>query len=400
MHGKSIRLLRDQLAADPNPDADTLIATRLHIRTLLEAECMAGNIAAARAHADVLLRLDDPGDNDAYQFSHLMVLMFNSTELASKTLERNILPFGDWIQHKLATAWASVASFIPECPMELRDTNACVTLPELRAAMQQLRHCVWLSASPLASKSEVERAKGDMVFVWVVTKTFVDMGNLINLYVDVMENHVAFDAEVEKLMQVGLVLTTVQMLRKCIHSAELEEGMDIREHSHTIVPRIARHLNSALALTEAASKEHYKDAILWMLYIGTTYEMHFKDKAKTTTCELDVGDSTELWFTKTLRHHCEEFEITSWTQAKEILGTFVHDDRPAPDGAFWFNKLVGAEVAGDHEPSSLSVAAPSRLLMIESPSPGYDQGIQGAPALSPQSAMSDIIARSEETTVR
>jgi hypothetical protein len=361
---------------------------------------MAGDVVAARAHADVLLRLDDPGDNDAYRFSNLMVLMFNSTELACKTLERNVFPFGAYIHDKLAPAWAAAASFIPECPMELRDTNACVTLPELRAAMQQLRHCVWLSASPLASKSEAERSKGDMTFVWVVTRTFVDMGNLLNLYVDIMENNVGFDSEIEKLMQVGIVLTTVHMLRKCIHSAELEEGMDIREHSHTIVPRMARHFKSALALMNDADKEHYQDAILWMLYIGTTYEKHFKDKARTTTRELDASDSNELWFTTTLRQHCEDLDITSWAQAKEIIGTFVYDDRPAPNGSFWFNELIGALDPDGSESRPAIATTSGRLLMTAPVAAEEDESTPSATtSLSSMSVVSNVVVSRVETAV-
>ncbi|EXJ66593.1 uncharacterized protein A1O5_10264 [Cladophialophora psammophila CBS 110553] len=340
MRAKSLKLLREELAGRPQTSPESLAALRLHIRCLFETECMAGDTIAAKAHADILLRLPDPISDEMERVQHTLVMMFDATELACKKLERTVVPFGNWTAKAHARLWALASPYMPVPPIGVHNAHPCVEIPEHREAMVRLRYCLWLAETPLPFATAQERLKADMVFAWIATKTFHDLGILINLYVDIMEGRIHFNSEGHRLTQACMVLTLVYESRKRVHEAIIEDGADIREASHVIMPRLARDMVTAMEMLNLVEWIHYQEAYLWMLYAGALYEQRQKFKVRRTNLNIKTESLEEPWFITTLAKHADQMKVTTWQDAKPILGRFVYDEHLEPDGHLWFEEVV------------------------------------------------------------
>ncbi|OAP64137.1 hypothetical protein AYL99_00109 [Fonsecaea erecta] len=340
MRAKSLKLLREHLASHAQTSPESMAALRLHIRCLFETECMAGDTMAAKAHADILLRLPDPLTDEVERAQHLLVMMFDATELACKKLERTVLPFGSWTAKAHARLWAMASQFVPIPPVYVHNAHSCVEIPEHREAMITLRYCLWIAETPLPFGTSEERLKADMIFAWIATKTFHDLGNLINLYVDIMEGKILFNSEGHRLTQACMVLTLVYESRKRVHEAIIEDGADIREASNVIMPRLAQDMATAMEMMSPVECVHYQEAYLWMLYAGALHEQRQQSKMRWTSFNPKVESTEKPWFTTTLAKHADQMNVTTWAEAKAILRQFLYDDHLEPDGHLWFEDVV------------------------------------------------------------
>ncbi|KIW30829.1 uncharacterized protein PV07_02523 [Cladophialophora immunda] len=340
MRAKSLKLLREQLAGHAQTKPESLAALRLHIRCLFETECMAGDTMAAKAHADILLHLPDPLTDDMERVQHTLVMMFDATELACKKLERTVMPFGDWTAKAHARLWALTGPYLPIPPIYIHNAHPCVEIPEHREAMVRLRYCLWVAETPLPFGTAQERLKADMIFAWIATKTFHDLGVLINLYVDITEGKFLFNSEGHRLTQACMILTLIYESRKRVHEAIIEDGADIREASHVIMPRLAQDMVAAMEMLSPDECDHYQEAYLWMLYAGAQYEQRQKRQTRGTHVGIKVEPSEDPWFTTTLAKHAVEMSVTAWEQARSILRRFVYDEHLEPDGQLWFEEAL------------------------------------------------------------
>ncbi|OAL30899.1 hypothetical protein AYO20_08592 [Fonsecaea nubica] len=336
MRAKSLRLLREGLTDHRQTSVESLTALRLHIRCLFETECMAGDTLAAKAHVDFLLRLPDPLTDEMERVQHTLVMMFDATELACKKLERTVLPFGEWTAKAHARLWALACPYLPIPPIGIHNAHPCVDIPDHREAMVRLRYCLWIAESPLPFKTSQDRLKADMIFAWIATKTFHDLGNLMNLYVDIMEEKFIFQSEGQRLTQACMVLTLIYESRKRVHEATIEDGADIREASYVIMPRLARDMATAMEMLSPAEVVHYQEAYLWMLYAGALFEQRQNSKTRRANPKVKIETTEEPWFITTLVKHADQMHITTWEQAKAVLGRFVYDPHLEPDGHEWF----------------------------------------------------------------
>ena len=166
MRSKSIKLLLESLANNPQSSPETLTAVRLHIRTLFEAECMAGDTAAAKAHINILFQLQDPVTDEIVRLQHLLVIMFNVTELACMKLERTVIPFGTWTSEQFTPLWTLSTPFIPVAPKEVTRAPPCVKLSIPHKAMETLKHCLWVGETKLPFSNIAEKFRADMTFAW------------------------------------------------------------------------------------------------------------------------------------------------------------------------------------------------------------------------------------------
>jgi hypothetical protein len=248
---------------------EAIASLRLHVRGLFESECMAGDAVPAKAHAAMLMRFDDPFGDDYLARAHdTLTLMFNSAELACKTMQRTNIPFGAYTSARLTDFWTVCSPALPPSKEESDDdVHPSVRHPVIRDIMGRLRYCMRIAETPIPMNTAVEKVRGNTIYGWLITRTLHDMGLLINLYFDLVEGKVPG----QQLIEACVTLALLHMMRKSIHEAEVD-GTDTREASHAILPRLRRGLEQAMSTLTKWERSHYDDALLWMLYLGALYE--------------------------------------------------------------------------------------------------------------------------------
>jgi hypothetical protein len=234
---------------------------------------------------------------------------------------------------------------MPIAPETIQDAHASVTIFPLREAMLRLRYCIWVGETPLPFTSLPERFKADMVFAWITTKTFNDLGVLINLYMDITERKISFSSEGRRLVQGCVVLTLLYMIRKCIHEAIVEDGTDMRDASHVIIPRLQQEMVAAMEMMTPNEVLYYRETFLWMLYAGATHERRQMNLSSGRSYH--PSPPVQTWFTFMLAKHAREMNVTTWEQGRTVLQKFVYDVHLEPDGHAWFEDTMQAEGSVD-----------------------------------------------------
>ncbi|KIV80114.1 hypothetical protein PV11_07636 [Exophiala sideris] len=336
MRVKSIQLLQRYLAEkDTNQASSALVQ---HVRYLLQAECQAGNIAAAKVHAAMLLQLPVCFQHGREHVHHIMMIMWNVTDLACKTLERPIIPFDATFTSGLALLWTVDPAEILQVSTVDEEIHSCIASPIIKTALVRLRSCLSMVSRRISSATTADRIQGDILFDWIATKTFYDMAALINLYNDLTEEAVVPECEAgQRLTEACLTLTVVYMLRQCIHTAPVD-GVDIRDVSHVIVPRLQRDLQKAIKLLTPAERIKYQDAYFWMFYVGALHEQ----SRVPLQVRAESAPETAAWFTNILVKQAYKLDVWTWNSAKSVLDMFVYDPELHPQGSLWFEAVVHA----------------------------------------------------------
>ncbi|KIW19946.1 hypothetical protein PV08_00521 [Exophiala spinifera] len=336
MRGKSITLLQQQLSKYPKLSRESLVAVRLHVTALFQGECMAGDSKAARTHARILFKLDGQLMDEFQYVHHIMILMWNATELACKRLERTLIPFDASLERPLSKFWSMASSHLPQMSVEDQNVHPCVANRLLRTAFIRLRYCFSIGDSTIPFTNAAERLRGDMLFGWIATKTFFDMGLLITLYADLIEGMELTRSEAKRLTEACMILTFLHVLRKGMHEAPIN-GVDVRDASHVMMPRLARHLQEAMRILNPAERLRYSHAYLWMFYVGTVWEKRLEYEK---TFEVLGNAYPQYWFSQMFAKHACELNIWAWPDAVVILKRFVYSDHLSPSGHVWFEEVI------------------------------------------------------------
>lgn len=382
MRLRSIRLLRQGLATYHEQPRDVKGSLRLHVRGLYESECMAGDTASARAHAAVLMQFEDPfGDDDLARAHDTMVLMFNSSELGCKTMQRTVIPYGEWTYSRLINFWNLCVPALPALPAadavdDQLQLHPSVQHPVLVDIALRIRYCLSVAESPMSMRTPTEKLRGNLVYGWIVTRTFHDMGTLLNLYFDLDEDVVVVlgSTEGQRLTDACIALALLQCERKSLHEAYLD-GTDIREASHAMLPRLAASLTRAWGVLTPAERMFYDEAYFWMAYVGAVFEQgearkigrpvpvpaklgdgrrmgRQREKAhqrmrkdhqgeKNTLFQQDGRTETSPWyFSRMLAWHADRLHMCKWDDAKRVLERFVYDRHLQPEGHVWFEEAL------------------------------------------------------------
>ncbi|KAK5238426.1 hypothetical protein LTR47_000169 [Exophiala xenobiotica] len=331
---QSIRLLRQDLSKYNKLSRDAKGLIRLHVRGLMESDCMALDRDSAKAHLKMLMQFDDPfGDDELSRATDTSVIMFNIVELASKGMERPLIPF----------------VHLPEYD----EVHPCIQ-PPVREIMIRLRYCIGICDSPLPTKTAADKLRGSLVYGWIATRTQHDVGVLLHLFFDLIEGKTSTRTAGQQFTEAAICLTLAHCIRKSVLAAQMESsGIDIREASHAIMPRLATTLQSAFSVVTRDEHRVYNEVYFWMFYVGAMFEERQKDSKRPIWLRNKTGISG-LWFSKLLERHASNFGVQTWSDAKRILEKFVYDRHLQPEGHLWFEDVLSTPERQNDTESSTS----------------------------------------------
>ncbi|KAJ9502740.1 hypothetical protein H2202_001862 [Exophiala xenobiotica] len=351
---QSIRLLRQDLSKYNKLSRDAKGLIRLHVRGLMESDCMALDRDSAKAHLKMLMQFDDPfGGDELSRATDTSVIMFNIVELASKGMERPLIPFGRWTHSRLASYWALCYPALPVHLPEYDEVHPCIQ-PPVREIMIRLRYCIGICDSPLPTNTAADKLRGSLVYGWIATRTQHDVGVLLHLFFDLIEGKTSTRTAGQQFTEAAICLTLAHCIRKSVLAAQMENsGIDIREASHAIMPRLATTLQSAFSVVAPDERPVYDEVYFWMFYVGAMFEERQKASKRPIWLRNKNG-SSGLWFSKLLARHASNLGVRTWSDAKRILEKFVYDRHLQPEGHLWFEDVLSTSERQNDTESSTS----------------------------------------------
>jgi hypothetical protein len=299
---------------------------------LFRTECINQNVGAAAFHARILRWLFEQGH---FTLQILIQSLCHDIDLAAKTTKRTFFDIDSWCVKAVAPTLTAIESKLPLFQRRPPEFHSSISLPRLRSLWAG-RHffAVLAYETPFPAQRWGERSAGDLAFIYMSLRTFLEHGQLINLYMDLMEGcEMKSSRPADRYMQAALTVALIYMGRRNAHECYIG-SVDVRDAS----PNLVRELQRTLTLTwdhlasEVESDQEYSEAFLWMLYVGALNE---KRMAMT-------GLPHTVWFCRRLCEHARACGVKTWSQMRVIAEQFLYTPLIGPDGSIWFDNLLQA----------------------------------------------------------
>lgn len=335
MRAHSIQELRRCLSDmdDPRGLSKPLV---LHILWLFRADCITGDTTSATAHARILQPLIE-GMEDPLQKTHLFTMMlFYDTELAVARMHRTLFNFRNWVGVRLGKFWEYAESQLPTISEDYKDFHASVRTTSVREAAVCLRRCLMIGRTPMRLRDPHSVRLGDVMYRWMATRTLSDMGILVDVYLDLVEVDNCYMGPGQRLTEAAIALTVLHILRKSMHSATIN-GIDARDLSHVIIPRLQSTLEQALKISTEEDLSTYREAHLWMFHAGAQFEQRVLGKSREPSIDLTTR---EQWFSDRFVIQARDLRLKTWPHIEKILERFVSSPFLGPKLESWFTKVA------------------------------------------------------------
>lgn len=176
----------------------------------------------------------------------------------------------------------------------------------------------------------------DQVYMYILTTSHVTSGRLVNLFLDLIEAsqaNILHMQSFKRYIQACLSLSLLYCLRILEHEC-IVRGIDIRDVGDSIM----YHSHTTFQLAKDAcdtSKREDREALLWISFIGTIYELK-----KTDGSILPYSNNTHDTFLRSLQEIAGELGICSFTDLKELSEHFFYTEYLLPKPASVFDAFL------------------------------------------------------------
>lgn len=337
LRAHSIEALRKYLSQRQNQTDPLPMSVALHVTWLFKADCGTGDPTSAIAHVRLLCTLVESMPTFLQQTQLLVTVLFNDVEMATATMRKTLFDLDQWVSKRLTPVWTLGEAYLPEVPEEYKDLHDSVQTGSVRSVALRLRRCLLFDRAPIAIQDAESVRIGSIVYAWMGSHNLYGVGILMNAHMDLVENEESNLTAAQRLTEAAIALTMLQLLRKSMHTAVID-GIDRRDLSSVIIPRLRSTLEKAMSLSNPEDRSHYREAYLWMFHTGAQSEQS-RERAGTT----GFGKSPfhrERWFSDKFVEQARLLNVTTWQEVESVLVKFVFNPYLEPCLETWFQETI------------------------------------------------------------
>lgn len=364
---KSSQLLRTYLDSTPTIPGRSALAQNpgliTHVFWLFRAAVFSGNKSSVSVHGKILVQSMVQGFRDGV-VDHLMIIQAINDDCDDASLNmRRTLFDPDWYCSIVKPLWAMADPILPPIPEAIyKEINQAIEIPDLREVCIGIRHSAAFCEDGFQVPNEAwgPPEHKQLAFAWFVTKSEYAMSKLLQIYFDLREGiwtpTITINEEEaapaaataatmpvlspgQRYTQAGLALGLLYYLRVIGHEA-LINGRDIRDATPGILPHLRFVLRQISLHATEAEKVKYRDAHAWLYFLGA-----FAEERKQHLV-------ASRWFQRQLAEHVAKARARGWTTPatsswesyRLVFRSFLFSDWAQPNGAKWFDRVVGADL--------------------------------------------------------
>lgn len=318
MRAHSIQTLRNRLSTG---DSIRLLGmpVLLHVLYLFRADCVMGDTEAATFHAQMLRPLIEAMEDPFQQAELLIIVLYNDCELQIAKMQRTLFDSISWIPNRLTNFWRKTELLLPDVGEEYQYLHSSIDTFAVREAAIHLRRCLLIGRTPMRLRDPLTAKLGESMYNWMATITLCDMGILVAVHLDLIENMDNSWSIGKRYTEAALAIAVLQILRKSMHSMTVDNIADRRDYSHIIIPKLRATLEKAQRSTTLEEQSYYQEAYLWMFYIGAHYEQRLRKKSRIVR----TPAAEEQWFSGKFIEHSHALDFRTWAKVERILQMFV-----------------------------------------------------------------------------
>lgn len=319
MRAHSIQILRERLSTG-SVTHQLGLPVLLHIMYLFRADCVMGDTQAATIHARMLRPLIEEMEDPYQQAELLVIVLYNDQEMQMAKLQRTLFDPISWVPDRLTDFWRKTELLLPDVgEAYYKNLHGSINTMIVREAAIHLRRCLLIGRTPMRLRDPLTLKLGQSIYNWMATITLCDMGALLAIHLDLIEDTDSLLSIGKRYTEAALAIAMLQILRKSMHSMTVDNIADRRDYSHVIVPKLRSTLEKAQEVSTAEEQLYYGDAYLWMFYIGTHYEQRLRKHSDIVRS----SESEEQWFSGRFIEQSRLLGFRSWSEVEKVLKLFV-----------------------------------------------------------------------------
>lgn len=349
---RSIRDLRDAINEKIRTNSRPSVSLILQILYLFRGECMMNEREAAQAHALVMPWIDQAGVESSMAGHLMVVAMFSDTEMACKSLNPTCLDYKCWLANRLNPFWNYSETVVPEVPPKLsKNLHPSLTNEHevVHGAMLRLRRCLYIrdTLGPRKMHPSESQGTGDLMYLWIATKTLHDIGSLVNHAVEMIESiqNEQWEQRLDVLIHAAISLTALYSMRKYLHEANCC-GFDLR-NAPLLIPKLEEILRRVSATASKQQMEEHREVLFWMYFTGSwhgqklrQWRRRYRNSYLSGLCMEAPDDFNPAWFDVQLSKQAQKLGVTRWADAKLLISRFCFSDIIRPHPLDWFEEKV------------------------------------------------------------
>ena len=253
-----------------------------------------------------------------------------------------MLDYGTWLPTRMQQSWKYAEAKLPVTPSNCWDVHPSVADALVRSSLVRLKRCMVYQKSSAMINSEEEKAYGDIVYSWMRSRGLCDIGTLLNHAFDILESQSAKITLGERYINAALTVTVLCCIRKFGGEARFN-GVDIRDASHVIFPKLLDTLQKVIEHATKEEKDRFGEAILWMWFTGAHFSFQYTKYLEATNPEGLAGCA---WDYQQLALQAHGTGLTRWTNAAPVLNQFVWSEVMEPRPEEWYDDTISQYYPG------------------------------------------------------
>ncbi|KPI42680.1 uncharacterized protein AB675_2001 [Cyphellophora attinorum] len=329
---KSSEILRRRLMKrKADQPLDKLLIS--HVYWLLRANVYLTDSVAVESHGAMLsravIRGMADGSVDNLIFIHAATL---DSDVSAVHMKRTWFDYS-WFAKICAPLWAAVEPQLPPVPPHIFEAvHPNVTNPVIRGVFMQARQQSEYAERPPPDKAWGSRTQKSLAYSWFATVSLWGLGSAMKVYQDLRDvcGYGFASGTLEELTQAAIAIGLLFYVRAFGHVV-LVNGVNLRDASHVLVPQMKMVISQIFERWTVKEMKQFKDAYLWLLYLGAFYEQLSLRKP---------AGVPEVWFQHRLVKCALEANKASWETLSPVLEQFLLVSWLEPHGSSWFDTLV------------------------------------------------------------
>lgn len=345
LRNEALRTLRSTVAEE----VDKALLSPLTVTQILNffrAECAEGHTDEARAHARVISFIARRMEKtkSRYLVPLVIVTCLGDVELSCVRFQHTMFDFEKWVPIRLQSTWEQLGSALPTPLPLVADIHPSIQDEQLREILFRVRHCLSIWESPPSLDEPQGKQRAEYIYIWMSSRTLHDMGIIINRATDLINNPPSAPSSSQSntpgqhYMTATLAMTILCCLRKYLHQATVN-GVDLRDVSHVIMPKIHLALDLADKYTTPQERSFYSEALLWVYFTGAHFELEQRALSKLQVKQAKIeGDGK--WFSRRLAAKAKELNVIHWEDTRRIVQRFAFSEDMHPHPREWFEDVL------------------------------------------------------------
>lgn len=333
VHDEALTLLQHNLLDKPVDSSRALTLAR-QIYGFFQLACIEDDTKAVEVHGSVLRKLFE--EHTGYTEALLIRTLSCDIEFSLRNAQRSQLdvsPDG-WCCLTFEPMWRMAANDWHRTSALERDIHENVFTQHLRDLIARARDPVDVMLRGFKHLHCDDDSTWVRAFAAAMPRELIDCAQLNTLYLDLVQGRIMKSRSVGFRYTQAAITVAVQLLKRKLGVDASRGGVDHWNVYSTLLLQLQNSVSTALTCCTEIEAEIFSEAHLWVLFVGTLFEIANFWDVKT------LENATSFSFSQRLAQQAQATGITQWTSMRKIAERFHYIPFLKPDASDWYEELL------------------------------------------------------------